>query len=603
MLQNNKTKVFSQFGSLLFFILFISITHFYLVWFLSNIIKSNSSLLWIMTFPSAILIAFIFKGWVSRPLHSSMSKTEKISIIVFIFFLILVVLYYLEPIIRYPLFPIGIPNKDLHDGITEYIFQNGFPPIVHDIFQKGSEYIQTGRREFIGYPNLFHSYSAFLMKLGVPLFQSTWLSMLGVVILTSISVYIIVEELFNDLISAAILGGLFGFSTFRLPYIFATSSSMFFSYLLILPIISIYIFLIHHVKSKWSYIIFAIGLSVLAVSYSGIWFIIILFVALYSAFSIYKGNKQVAINSLRLILISLPLLVFSLFNQNSIYWQNTFPQARDFDPYELSQLLQPFDKPFVMIMLVYSAIFILYYALKGNNYYQNKILGYTCLIIYFVCLGLISYDILFHLVTSLHTQAQLVHINPSGFFGGLNHQKVSRLILLQPFFLVFIWPHIVKIPFNKIIIYLFLIFISIQGLIRFDVPLYNTINLQLPSVTSLYNEEDVNKSYTLLSHYRTIEPKLLWTKEIIDAVDFLKIHNKAQVPVIIWDKRGWSKTSLVGWSSIVLHQNVKSVDFFEQVILQSNSFFVIIYPSLEEIDSMKFQKRVFESNDVIIYQI
>ena len=127
------------------------------------------------------------------------------------------------------------------------------------------------------------------------------------------------------------------------------------------------------------------------------------------------------------------MLTITLLMQKGIYWQNTFPTARDYDPYELSQRVLPIDQPLYMLFYLLSLCVAIVALIKDK---LNTVKIYI-LLINLGFLALILYDILFHRMTGITTSEQLIAANPDGFFGGLNHQKVSRLAFLQPFFLYF----------------------------------------------------------------------------------------------------------------------------------------------------------------------
>ncbi len=206
---------------------FLSVVFF--AWFLANIVRSNNYYFWILTIPLGLILSFFLVNQYKFNLQSSI-KNNIFSRIIFIFLLVFVIGYYLEPIVRYPMSTIGIPNKDLHDGISVFIADRGYPPPVNN--EKDTEYIIDTRsahgQEMLGYPNVLHSFSALLIKIGVFSFHATWISSIIGIIINSLTIYLFLKVIYQDDTFSSIIAGLFGISTIRLALAIVASVRMFF---------------------------------------------------------------------------------------------------------------------------------------------------------------------------------------------------------------------------------------------------------------------------------------------------------------------------------------------------------------------------------------
>lgn len=524
----------------------------FFVWSLANIFKTNNYLIWVATVPLGLLASILL----TRQYQSNLSQTHKKSSFayaVFIFLLIFSVIYYLEPMIRYPNATLGIPNKDLHDGISVFIADNGYPPPDTAEFAKNSYILSSQNGLYLGYPNVLHSFSALLIKFGAGEFYATWFAVIIAMTITSIALFFLLKFIYDDYLFVAIVAGLFPVSTFRLSYAAVASMPMFFSLLLILP--ALYIFMVSLKKGKsWQPAILpAVSISLLMVSYGGTisLFAGILFV-LALTFWLFRKRDELS-SLLRLVLYSLPILAFCLLFLKTIYWQNTFPTIKDFDPYELSQRLLPVDVPIYMGFLFLSSIVFIYFLLRKKESEPKSV---NKIFFYILTLGFmipIVFYLIFHQINYVPNSEALVGVPPGGIFGGLNHQKMMRLSLVQPFFFIFFLGYAVyflKKPWR----YFILAALLLSGLIiRINIPVYQVIAPEVRE--SFYNQNDKDKPYTLLSHLRLVVNDQIWSQEILTELNQLK-KDQPTGPIILLDERGWTEESIANWGSIYLRRKI-----------------------------------------------
>ena len=603
---------------LIFIFISGSLTSFFFLWFIANILQTNTIIIWLLSVPLSF-ISVIFLSRYYSLYHEKISRFTVVCYVLFFFFLALGSLYYVEPVIRYPYAAIGIPNKDLHDGISVFINKYGYPPSDSGYLSQNEQFIpNTNKGLFLGYPNVFHVVAAFFMKLGVSEFHATWFSMLFPLILSSLSIFLILRVLWKDMMLASILGGLFMISSSRIPYGIVTSIPMMFAYSLLLPTFLVSLVSFRHSKHAMSLIIPALAICTITASYFGMTLIIVGMLALYVGILAIKKNYGEVKKFGYLCILTFPPLLLVLFFQKTIYWQNMFPTAKDFDPYELSQYLFPLDKAFYMVVYFISFFVFIYLFQKKDSKLLRNPLALFVFIINCGLLILLPFDSLFHSINNVYSTNALIKVNPLGLFGGLNHQRASRLALMQPYFFIFIIPALFTLIRFKTVRYTSLILVILVSCIFvFDIPLYDMLHFHFQDDRyGLYNDKDTDKPYALLSHYRFIIPQGLWSQEIMNGLNFLKSSQIKQTSeIVLWDERSWPESSIAGWGSIYLQKKVELLysvlklerrEFrFEQVAaLRGKGMYLMVIMQSKEMANMLYPfEMVFENPQVAIYRI
>lgn len=598
----------------IFIILSGSLMSFFILWFITNILQTNNPTICLIPVP----LSFISAIFLSRYYSLYHEKTTHFTVVCYaLLFLLIIVssLFYLEPIIRYPYSAIGIPNKDLHDGISVFINKYGYPPSDVGSLTRNEQFIpNTNKGLFLGYPNALHVAAGYSMRLGVSAFHATWIVVLSSLILSSLSIFLILRALWDDAMLAALFGGLFLISSARIPYGIATSIPMMFAYSLVLPTFTICLVALQQGKNVLSLIIPCIAIAVLTASYFGMFMIIFGMLALYCGILILKKLYVEAKKIGFLFVLALPLLALVLVFQKTIYWENILATAKDFDPYELSQYLFPLDKAFYMVIYFVSFFIFSHYVFKKNSKLSHP-LAITLIIMNGLLLLLIPFDGLFHAVRDVYSTDALIKSNPLGFFGGLNHQRASRLALMQPYFFILIIPALFTLIRSKIVRYISVVAaILVFCISPFDISIYNMLQFKFQGNSGFFNNKDVNKPYTLLSNYRFIIPEGLWSQNIVDGLNFLQ-HAPNVSRIMLWDERSWSETSIVGWGSLYLQTKIEPLynvlkldkrDFnFQQVsILQGREVYLMIINQSPKMSNTLYPfEEVFENSQVAIYRI
>jgi hypothetical protein len=380
----------------------------------------------------------------------------------------------------------------------------------------------------------------------------------------------------------------------------------------VIPCLLLCLFTVYNKKDKYAYIISALSIAFLGASYSGTVVVIGGFLAFYAVLLFVTKDKERLKNLGFLILFSLPLLLLTLFFQHGIYWENTFPSVKDYDPYELSQTLPPLDKPFYMIIYIISMITATFYFIK-NKFKNVNLLKVVLLIINLGFLLFIPYYLLFHGLNHISTSDQLVHVNPGGLFGGLNYQKMSRLALLQPFFFIFFlgeFSLLIKNIWFKVLA--LVLIIAFCFFIRLEIPLYQWAAPEIS--TSFYNQMVINKPYTFLSDIRLVLNDQIWSKEIIDGFNYLKIQENQNDKVLIWDNRNWTEETITGWGSDylaykLLQRKDLGIGFDNQnsnpLLNRGLSYVFVLYPSSNLLQNLKVNrfKLVWKENNSYIFKM
>lgn len=589
-----------------------SIIGLFFLWFICNVVQTNNYYLWIAAFP----VGYIFSSLLSSYYPLYHEKVSVISIVGYILLFCCIAfasLYYLEPIIRYPFSAIGIPNKDLHDGIAAFIAAYGHPPSDVGASNHLSAFIpNTNQGLFLGYPNMLHVFGAYLIKLGIMEFFANWIAVLFVLILTSLSLYLLIKYLWGDTILAVLVSGLFMLSSFRIPFAASTSIPMLFAYALVIPTLVICFINISQSRGVLSYVFPMVAIAVLAVSYSGLWIGIFGILIFYLVILYFLRDRKKTKKTVQLIFISIPLLIFVLYFQKTIYWQNTFPTARDYDPYELSQFLFPVDKPEYMLFFAISLLVFIYKLVKRREMIRSyDSVAFVFLVANILLFFLLPFDAIFHALNHVFTHDSLIHVNPNGLFGGLNHQKVSRLALLQPFFFIIAFSAMfAQVKQNGLRYFLCIALLLTIGISRLSFDIYNPIQFDSLRID---NDQFENDPFVLLSHSRFITPYNLWTQDIMNGLVFLKtneIYNNNTV--LLFDSRVWSESSIAGWTSVYLKKKVigfhgssekQVVDNFDGTTNSRPSLLLVIDPLKQTGDTLSKYKYDFKSGDVAVYHI
>ncbi|MBI3620297.1 hypothetical protein HY214_04105 [Candidatus Roizmanbacteria bacterium] len=521
-------------------------------WFLVNAFAlGNNRLIWFVN----LILSFLLTAILVKKYKIETKKITKKEAVAFLIFMLLsgaVLLFFLEPVIRFPASTVGIPNKDLHDGIAAFISQYGYAPAEAAHSDKADFILNANGGLYLGYPNVLHVLSAFFNKIGVSVFHATWVAASGMILLDSLALYLLLKHFFKDPYYAAILAGLFGVSTMRIPYAMVTSLPMFFSFSLIIPALLLLFVSVHQLRGKLSSLLPSVAFSLVAASYSGTIFVLLSVFLVYAGILLaLKMNREAGI-VLKILVAGLPLLILTLLFQYPIYWRNTFATKLDFDPSELSQQLWPAESFLYFLFLIVSLISYIALAFKERAYSREKAIGH---LIFFVNAGLVLllvYELFFYRVNQISSWTQIQGVNVDGFFGGLNHQKIARLALLQPYFFIFPVGYFFYRFFPP---KLRLIFVTVLLLVNFVIKApgqpYSLIrNDDLRKY--FYNGRDSGKPFTLLSDIRLILNKELWTAPMLAVLDDLKKLKTPTEKILILDSRGWSEQSLVNWSSIYL---------------------------------------------------
>ena len=590
----------------------------FIFWFISNILRTNIFFIWILVVPVSIFISILaLKSLVFNPVK--LSKKSFLAYIMLFFFLVISTLFLLEPIISYPYTAIGIPYKDMHDGLASYIGVYGYPPEDHPTLDNAFIPSSGDNSEFLGWPNALHTSAGFLNKLGVFEFHSTWIVVILGLLASSLSIFLISKTLTGNFFYSATISGLFAISSFRIPYAAFTSIGTLYSYTLILPALLVCLLAIYQKKNAFVYIPSSISIALIAAACYGTIFIFIGLLLLLGLLLFWNKDKKEITNLIKLLLCVIPLLTLTFLFQNSIYWNITFNPLLYVDPGEPSQKLMPIDAPVYMIFYTISIIVTGRFILKDKFKEKRNLLKVYLFVINLGLLCLIPYDLLFHYINQIHASDQLATANRGGVFGTLNHMTVSRLALLQPFFFIFFlaeFSSLIKNNFIKILVAIIIIFLCF--LIRMDLPLYQWIEPEIKA--SFYNSEDRNKSYTLISHMRLFVNERIWSKDTIDAFEYLKSRDLLSNNVLIWNGIDpfLSERTIAGWGSVYTKQKLlRRSDFntltehLDEYLIKLYSekeiaYILILYPKNDNLQALKktiSAGLVWKQNNIYIFKL
>lgn len=589
----------------------------FLFWFVANILRTNIFLVWAMVIPVGIVMSFlILKDYSFTPIRFGW---KVISPYLLFFGLLLVsALFLLEPIMTYPYSSIGLPYKDLHDGFAVFISDNGYPP--PNVPNSQIDYLPyRGNEKYLAYPNALHSSAAFLNKIGVFPFHSTWIVVVGGLLITSIALFLLIKFISKDIYYSAIISGLFAMSSFRISYAAFTSITMLFAYSLFIPTLLLCLFAIYNKRSLIIYILPSFGLALLAASYYGGIFIFWAMLVFLGALAFFLGEKGLAKRLGELLFISLPFILFAFSTQKLSYWQNTFATIDFYDPYEPSQLLSPMDKPWYMFFYGISLLIAIYGFWKMKLKPRENLLKIYLLLINIGFLLLIPFDFLFHHLNNIYSSTQFELANRGGLFGALNHQKVSRLALLQPFFFIFFLADFGKLIKNRVgQISLVILIILGAFFIRINLPFYSGTTSEAKSL--LYNPSNEGKMYTLISHLNPFVAEGLWSREIIEALDFLRFQSNIKGGILLWNEGdpSLSERSLAGWGSIYARKRILyrfelpdpkekiSEELINNYVRQKVSYLLILYPTSDNSEALRknsHARLIWRSSSVFLYHL
>jgi len=594
------------------------ICNMYLVWLLVNVLRSNNTFIWVMSIPASLFLAYQSSHFYS---HHNGEVTKHTKLLYLIFFLLLggVALYYLEPLFRYPFSTIGIPFKDMQDAMAVYISDYGNQPsnainspttkfITNVFFTSHQPYYQN---IYFGYPNVLHSFSALLIKLGVFEFHATWIATLITILTTSCSLFLILKS-FKKTGYSSVVAGLFGLSSFRIPYAIIASIVMAFSIGLIIPVFLIVLVTLYHYKDKRSYILPLVSLSLLAASFTNAIAFLIGILCIYAILLFIHKQKSESMRILKIVglfFVTIPFFItlFSLIG--STYFGGTFHAVQNnvnFDPYELSQRILPFDKPIYMIFLTVSLLWYAYNVWRKKCTTEHYILQNFLFIVNIGLLIPIFYDVIFHNLSSIKTADDLIHINPSGLFGGLIHFLMHRVALLQPIFFIFFIGDLFSSLKGKL--YALSIFMLTLVLLFSLVLKTNGIfyeNIQNELLPSFYNAKDGDKRFTFLSHWRLITDEKMWNKDIITALKYLKLNITGDTRILLLDRRDWSEETIANWGSALIRNKISVPK--EKGIGEGSYTYVLFIQNRDDINKnappFGLGERVFSESGITLFKI
>ena len=560
---------------ILFAVLLLSISVMFFLWLVTNTIGIHTlgggsfvlvlSLLFVTTVVFLILRSGI-----------SISKMKTLPLTIFFIFLIIASFFYIVyPAISHPFASIGIPNKDVHDGIAVYIADYGATP--SNLFKTQAAFIMNAHEGlYLDYPNVIHTVSGLLITLGVSIFSATWIIYALMLSLASCGVLLIFHLMDKNDILSTVLAGLFPIISFRIWYAGVASIPMAFSLALLIVVLALWLFLVKHKHIANRFLVFGISGALLAASYSGTIWVLFGFMAILFVLSKIL-HAQIDYSHLRKdLLFALPIIVIGFLLQGKIYWQNTFPTSVDFDPFELSQRLMPIDDILYMgLFLILSGVSIFQLIRRQTRQQSQKtdVFEWSFVIISLGLLGFIIYDVVFHIRLGSFSPEDLIKSPTNGIWSGLNHQKISRLAFLQPFFWIFCmhfpvnnqyWRRAVALTVGALIVYH-----AITSIITFP---YNPIQKEL--YDSFYNNKEKILFFDTLStgKMRLVYNPYIWDSGVIKELNELKKFSAGVEKVYFIDGRIWTEETVADWASIYIRKPVLRLS---QEAIKSNKSVII----------------------------
>lgn len=601
-----KFELHNRFDRIVPGIIYSFILLLFLLWGIGNILLLPHNLIWFAAVPISIFFGF---QMVQINIHTDNEKMHDdqrspLAIVLLVLCLLFSTYIYLEPILTHPEATIGIPNKDFHDGLTAYIARYGHPPLT-DLDALSSRFIPNSHDGlYFGYPNVLHTLGALFIKLGVHPFHANWFTLTSALIVCSLSIYLFLKKMRYPPEVAAVAGGLFAVSSFRIVYGGIVSIPMQFSYALVLPA---FLTILHTTArlQKTAYLIMpAIGISVVVAAYSGTWAMLAGLTLVYATVLLKRKKTPDLMRLIKLLCVSLPLVVLVLFLQFPIYWQNTFPTVKDIDPYELSQRIRPFDQP------IYMSAFLIGFALISLEWLKKRIGGEKStatieLTVFFIAsvlaLAPVGYWIIFNMIIPNQTGEWLAQLSPNGLWGGLRHQQIHRLALFQPYLFIFFIPAALLVMRRKMMIVAALVILILSFFtLKMDTLLFSVVNNELHS--SWYNARTAPLSLNTLSNMRLVVNDKIWTPEIVAALDYINNLNADNVRITLYDERGWTAETVAGWGSVYTKQRIQLLQSWSELGRVSSHYLLYI----GENDGAKAPlatSPVFQKGSVSLYQL
>jgi hypothetical protein len=521
----------------------------------------------------------------------------------------------------------------MQDAMAAYISDFGSQPsnavnslntkfITNVFFTSHQPYYQN---IYFGYPNVLHSFSALLIKIGVFEFHATWIATVVTIFITSCSLFLILRA-FKRLGYSSIVAGLFGISSFRIPYSIIASIVMAFSIGLIIPTLLTVLVLVHQYKDKRSYILPLISLSLLAASFTNAIAFLIALLCLYAALLyIYKKKKETSriFKIVGLFLVTIPFFIVLFSLVGSTYFGGTFHAVQnnvDFDPYELSQRILPFDKPLYMIFLSVSLLLYIHNIWKKKCMSDQYILQNFLLIVNIGLLVPILYDVIFSNLNNIKTADDLVHVNPSGIFGGLIHFLMHRVALLQPIFFIFFLGDVLSYVRGRLVVISLCMILAIMvfnSTVKTNGFIYENIQNEL--ISSFYNSNDSDKRFIFLSQWRLITDEQIWNNNIIVALKYLKLNIDTDESILLLDKRNWSEESIANWGSVLIRNKISlpkeagigedwksNLSPYHNSIIESYKYVLLIQERGDvnkNAPQVELGERVFSESGVTLFEI
>lgn len=530
----------------------------FFIWLIVNTVGVNTVGGWGVALLSSVLAAGLFTSFFTKKGTIIVKKKSPVLSGFFLILLFISFFYIVYPAVQHPFVSLGIPNKDVHDGISAYIADYGATP--SRIFPKESDFIMNSHdRLYLDYPNVMHSVAGLFIGFGVSIFSATWIVYAIMLSLVSCAVLLLFHIMERDDILATLLAGLFPITSFRIWYTGVASIPMGYSFALLIIVLSLWLFLVKHRNFRQRYLVFGMSGAALAASYSGTILVLVgVFVLLFLLSKTTHRHIGLS-NLLQDILLSTPFIAIGFLLQGAIYWQNTFPTSVDFDPYELSQRLMPVDDVFYMYLFIVAFCVFIWQITRNRlrSNHASNIFEWIFAIVGLGLMGFVIYDIMFHMQLGSFSPEDLVGSPASGVWSGLNHQKISRLALLQPFFWI-LCAHI-RID-NTIGRRGVALLIGIALLYHASVSViptpYNPIQVEL--YDSFYNDKN-NISFldsVTTGRMRLVYNPYIWNQDIKKQMDVLKNGITNEDKVLLIDGREWTEETVADWAALYIRKPI-----------------------------------------------
>jgi hypothetical protein len=591
---------FNRIDRIILFIISSFISASFFLWILRNAIRVQSPVILALTIGIALLVARFGVRQFRFPVIR-MGKKDFGPYIVLAVCLILSALFLLEPIFSHPYSAFGIPNKDTQDGITAFIALHGYPPQSYKTAE--NRFIPGSVSDtFLAYPNALHSSAALLNIFGVFPFHSTWIVVCIGLLVTSLSIFLLVKTISNNPYYAGLVAGFFAVSTIRIPLTAIISVVMLYSYTLIVPALLLSLVSVFNNKTAFSFTLPSIGIALFVASYY--YGVTIVFAAMLVGFALLLLLVWDSVRMrllVRIILWSIPFIVFVMYFQDRAYWQYAIHTAIHFDPYDPSLKIPPADTP--LYMMFYSISMIgAGYALRKKKW--NTDMG--ALLTFYLFLINVGFLLLIPLT-----------VVGGGLIGGILREEAARLALLQPFFFIFFLVGFSQWFKNKYVqMFVAAAGISLSLFFRVDIPPYRVIPSDMQS--SFYNRADRDKGITLLSDMRLFVDDRTWSKNLIEAFAYLKTQDIQDDSVLVWHDIDpfLSERAVAGWGSVYLTRKLLrrtdlntltetiDGDLLHYYMREHIGYLLILYPTdnnVRELEKNVGVQRIWNHGGIYIY--